>query len=258
LRVAGIWPNPSTVDWPGKLVGVVYTQGCSFDCVYCHNHPLIPFSGGRPLSPEELVAEVEETYLGMVEGIVITGGEPTLQPDLADHVKALSDAGYEVGVDTNGANPRAISSVLGSVSRVALDLKAPLPDYPRVVRRPVSGELILETFRLLNDWGRGRPPWSWEVRTTVAPPLVGRQEVLEIADLLAREGFSGTFVVQAFRRDGTRPEASFLREPTVEELVGIAREAAERSGIEVFVRSRLGLKKISPGLDARAASTGPA
>lgn len=121
----------SLIDYPGHVAAVVFTQGCNLRCPYCHNPELV-----YPEQYGPLVAEAEvETFLakrrGQIEGIVISGGEPTLQPDLPAFIMKLHWYGYKVKLDTNGTNPEMLKQLLasGQLDFVAMDVKAPFAKY---------------------------------------------------------------------------------------------------------------------------------
>jgi pyruvate formate lyase activating enzyme len=173
MKVAGL-VRTSTLDFPGHLAAVVFTAGCDLDCFFCHNRTLL----GRDapdLPLTEVIAFLEKRK-GLLDGVVISGGEPTLQPDLASFMFLLQGMGYAVKLDTHGGYPRVIESLLKTSPRspvdyVAMDYKAPWLRYPDICdcgSETVEGvqESLLVLARLAGPAGV-----AWEVRTTVVPQL---------------------------------------------------------------------------------------
>ncbi len=152
----------STIDYPGVLAGVVFTNGCNFRCTYCHNHQLI--DGRFPCMDNSEVMDYFIRRAKVLGGVVITGGEPTVQRGLYAFIKELKEIGYKVKLDTNGALPDVLSEVLSLVDYVALDYKAPQRLYSKICGH--SGSSVLDSVSLLAN-----STTPWEVRTTLAVEL---------------------------------------------------------------------------------------
>ncbi len=165
MIIAGMVKS-SLVDFPGLVAGVLFVPGCNYDCFYCHNRSLLE-NGPEPIDPE-LVNAFLIKRSGFLDGIVITGGEPTLQPDLIPFIRSLKTLGYRVKLDTNGAKPQIIKEVLesGLCDYFAVDYKAPSSRYAEICGCNASGRAVLETIETLR-----RHHASFEVRTTVIPQL---------------------------------------------------------------------------------------
>jgi pyruvate formate lyase activating enzyme len=161
----------STVDFPGRLAAVLFTPGCNYRCWYCHNSRLID-GDARCLDPR-CVRDFLSARAGLLPGIVISGGEPTLQPGLPAFCRRLKQLGYAVKLDTNGSRPQVLATLLSQhlVDYVAVDHKAPLADYPRICGHDAAG--LTETVELLCRHMRTpaarRGGFNWELRTTVLP-----------------------------------------------------------------------------------------
>jgi len=168
--------NPSMVDFPGHLAGVFFVAGCNFRCGFCHNAELL----GRP-RPGLPWARLEEACRrfrdNWVTGAVITGGEPTLSPDLPALVDFFRERGFAVKLDTNGSRPTALPPLLPLLESVAMDVKCSLPRYPELTGWKDT-EAIAESVRLLKSWGR------CEFRTTVIGPVHSDDDMHEIGRLL--------------------------------------------------------------------------
>ena len=122
------------LDYPGKVACIVFTGGCNLRCPFCHNGSLVK----KPIANGNIFHEVME-YLrrrkGIMDGVVITGGEPLLQPDLADFIAKVKAMGYLVKLDTNGTNPQMLKNLIndGLIDYVAMDVKNCLRDYGKTV-----------------------------------------------------------------------------------------------------------------------------
>jgi len=121
MRIAGIQKN-SLIDFPGLPACVIFTAGCNMDCFYCHNRRLI--AGDPELIDTEYVLSFLKKRRGLLEGVVISGGEPTLQPDLADFMEKVKALGFRLKLDTNGGRPDILEKVLPLTDYAAMDIKA--------------------------------------------------------------------------------------------------------------------------------------
>lgn len=112
------------LDYPGKMACTVFTAGCNFRCPFCHNASLVTNIDEERISEEEFFSFLQKRK-GIIEGVCVTGGEPTLQPDLKDFLKKIKDLGYSVKLDTNGYRPEALKDIVNSglVDYVAMDIK---------------------------------------------------------------------------------------------------------------------------------------
>ncbi len=204
MELAHLVPT-SLLDYPDRVAAVLFTVGCSFRCPFCHNAELVLPEKARELrllDQDEVLTFLAERK-GFLDGLVITGGEPTLQPGLHEFLAEVKRLGFLVKLDTNGSLPDVLEDLLvrGLVDYVAMDVKAPLARYSDLAGVSVDLSAIERSTRLV----RGRAP-DYEFRTTVAPGLQG-EDLKEIAALLAgsRRWFLQPFVV---------PEGKELLDPT--------------------------------------------
>ncbi len=167
------------IDWEGRLAAEIFLPGCPFRCGYCHARHLVEPQPGDESIPLEAVLDNVREQNGWLDGIVISGGEPTLHDDLPELIGAFRDEGLAVKLDTNGSNPEALARLLrhGRLDCVAMDVKAPLDHrYSEVARVPVDLAAIRRSIDLLMH-----SDIEVEFRTTVCPGLVEEDEILAIA-----------------------------------------------------------------------------
>lgn len=170
----------STCDWPGELVATVFCQGCPLACRYCHNPDLIPPAPGAGPDFGEILAVLGKRR-GLLDGVVFSGGEPTLQRALPEAVAAVRALGFRVGLHTAGPYPRRLARLLPLVDWVGFDVKAPFSDYERIAGVAGSGDRARQSLIEL-----ARSGVAFEVRTTVHPQLLGEDDLARLdADLAA-------------------------------------------------------------------------
>jgi len=174
------WVQMTLADYPQKIAVSLFTGGCNFRCPNCHNRDLVL---SPDLLPDVPMSEIEaflEARRGLLDGVVISGGEPTLQPDLVPFCAHVREMGYAVKLDTNGYRPDVLRAVLGVVDYVAMDVKAPLSKYESATRVRVDTTRVERSVDLLLESGL-----SCEFRTTVVPGLLDEQDIVEISAWLA-------------------------------------------------------------------------
>lgn len=179
----------SMIDFPGKVSAILFTRGCNLRCAYCHNPELLEYNAAQPdaLTEAEL-QEFLEKRKGRLDGIVITGGEPTLQPDLAEFCAKLKKMGFLVKLDTNGTNPTVVENLLKQklVDFIAMDLKAPFAKYEAVCQRPVDIAKIKQTMALIKQYNIPH-----QYRTTYYKEVLNDDDIKELQTLV-----NNTLVVQ--------------------------------------------------------------
>ncbi len=198
LVVAGL-ASLSTCDWPDHLVATVFLQGCPWDCGYCHNPDLIDPRRAGTVSWSQ-VRDLLARRRGLLDGLVFSGGEPTRQPALADAMRDVREAGFAVGLHTNGAYPRRLAAVLPLVDWVGLDIKGPRARYAAVTGAAFGADRAFESLHLV--LAAGVPV---QVRTTVDPTTLTDDDVTELRATLAALGVRD-HVLQEVRTTGARPE----------------------------------------------------
>jgi pyruvate formate lyase activating enzyme len=192
------WVRTSLIDFPGHIATVLFTGGCNFRCPMCHNADLVLHPQDRPDLDGEVLWRFLEARVGKVTGVVISGGEPTLQPDLKAFTERVQDLGYAVKLDTNGYRPDGLGKLLagGSVNFVAMDIKAPPAKYPLLTGLDeIDVGRIEASLSLLED-----SDVAVEYRTTVVPGLLDADDIEALAQWLSawcEEGIP--YVLQQFR-----------------------------------------------------------
>jgi len=179
MNISG-FQKQSLIDYPGKIASVVFTQGCNLSCPYCHNRQLIPAGQGIIAASETLDYFRRNNLL--LDAVVITGGEPTLQKDLSEYISAIKQTGLKVKLDTNGTNPRLVARLLGMnlIDYVAMDVKSQLTEETYSLGSGVkisAGmlERICESVKLIIQSGIDH-----EFRTTVCRELVSFENIRAI------------------------------------------------------------------------------
>jgi pyruvate formate lyase activating enzyme len=207
MVIAGFQPL-SLLDYPETPCSIIFTQGCLFRCSYCHNPELISFERSGKKSFDEILLLVEKRK-HIVGAVCITGGEPTLQPDLIDCLHTLKRCGISVKLDTNGVRPLVVAQVIneGLVDYIAMDIKQIWENYAdvtRVAHRSYE-QACQETMKTIQN-----SRVSHEFRTTILPGVHTQEDFFRIASLL-REG--ETYSIQKTRFEKTL-------EPVLQQNIG--------------------------------------
>lgn len=196
--IFGGWQKFSLIDYPGKISAVLFTQGCPFRCPYCHNPELVSVGQGMfaPITEKD-VLDFLVSRRGQLDGVVITGGEPTLQPDLLDFLAKLKGLGFFIKLDTNGSRPEILEAALarGLVDYLAMDIKAPLEKYQAHINAEVDAEKIRASLNLAMNSGL-----PYEFRTTVVRERLSPEDLLEIGRTISG---ARLYVLQRFLPDKT-------------------------------------------------------
>lgn len=167
MKIAGLVKS-SFVDYPGKIAAVVFTPGCNLNCFYCHNRHILRACGtaSDTISPKAL--DWLKTRRGLLDAVVVTGGEPTIQSDLAKFIAQVRTLGFLVKLDTNGTCPAVLASLIktGQIDYVAMDIKGSPEKYQSICRAPVDLDAIGTSIDLLLA-----SKLDYEFRTTIVSQL---------------------------------------------------------------------------------------
>lgn len=173
----------SFLDWPGKLCSVLFLPTCNFRCPYCHNHPLIFHPERYSTIPLEEIFDRLDPLKNWIDGICLTGGEPTLHADLPSLIRQIKQHQFLIKLDTNGSNPQLLEKLIETeeIDFVSMDVKAPLDPfrYSRSIGLPVNLTPILESIEILK-----RGMVEYEFRMTVVPGLHKEKDIKSLGGQL--------------------------------------------------------------------------
>lgn len=191
IQLGGMVPL-TTIDYPDHLSCVLFCQGCAWRCHYCHNPDLIAPVGSMPVCWEQVLAFLHQRQ-GLLQAVVFSGGEATLQPGLAVAMQQVCDLGFKVGLHTAGIKPAALHKVLPLCDWVGFDIKAPRGQVDHVTQIIGSDAANWRSLELLLE-----SSVAYECRTTVHWALLEPDELICLARQLQQQGVSH-FVVQLAR-----------------------------------------------------------
>jgi len=169
----------SLIDYPGKISCVLFTSGCNFDCPYCHNPELAKGCAKySPFSTEKGVYDFLDSRKAFLDGVVISGGEPTLQKDLVSLCEKVKNMGYPVKLDTNGSRPRVIKQLIdnGLVDYIAMDIKTDPFNYSPLIKKDCKPDNIISSIRIIME-----SELPYEFRTTCIKPIVNKHVIESIS-----------------------------------------------------------------------------
>ncbi|MBN2203342.1 MAG: anaerobic ribonucleoside-triphosphate reductase activating protein [Candidatus Aenigmarchaeota archaeon] len=181
----------TVLDYPGKLACTIFLFGCNFRCGYCHNPELLTEDGRPEIQQEEILKFLEERK-GFLDGVCITGGEPTINKDLPEFIYKIKELGFDVKLDTNGSNPDMIKSLVEKnlIDYIAMDIKAPIDSYDIASCVKVDKDKILESVNVIKNFP------EHEFRTTAVPGIFTKEDARKISEWLKG---SKKFFIQNFR-----------------------------------------------------------
>ena len=185
----------SLVDYCGYVSCVVFTRGCNFRCPFCHNSSLVNGVAPQKIQSEDFFAFLNKRR-GLLDGGCITGGEPTLNPDLPDFIRKIKEMGLLVKLDTNGTNPKMLESLISQnlVDYLAMDIKNGKSFYPKTTGVNLDFANIEESVALLK---KGKVPF--EFRTTLVAELHSEESIIEMGKLVEN---APLLVLQKFTDNG--------------------------------------------------------
>ena len=187
----------SLVDYPGRIACIVFSGGCNLRCPFCHNPCLVLDPASQPRVTEREFFKFLDSRRGLLEGVVISGGEPTLQKDLPEFVAGIRERGFMVKLDTNGTRPEVLSRLLEApgVDALGIDYKLPAARYSEVAADPESGrelaDKVAASLRLA--LASGIEP---DVRTTVHRAMLSPDDLKRMWQELSALGVKRWFLQQ--------------------------------------------------------------
>jgi pyruvate formate lyase activating enzyme len=212
----------SLIDWDGKISSCIFLPYCNLKCCFCQNHPLVVNPERLETIPFERVMEYLLKYKEWMDGVVISGGEPTIHNQLPQFIEKFKFIGFKVKLDTNGTNPKMLKKLINDnlVEYISMDIKAPLPKYSRVTSTEVDTNLIKKSIQIVGSSGK-----DYEFRTTLVPILLTKNDIREIAKMIegAKRYVLQKFVPQNAKDPTLRTLKPFGRQE-VEEMITLAKE----------------------------------
>ncbi len=207
MHIGGFQKN-SLIDFPGTVACVVFTKGCNFSCPYCHNPDLAsgPLTGIGKYNAQDIFTFLASRK-GLVDGVVITGGEPCLQPDLTDFIFRIKQLGFAVKLDSNGSRPQVLAHLLdlSLMDYVAMDIKTAANLYPDIMKTSHRVDAIQESMDLI----MAKAP-AYEFRTTCVRPFI-TEEIME--KICRRIRGAQKYVLQKCSRNVHMLDPQFAQQP---------------------------------------------
>lgn len=181
LTIGGLTPF-TTIDYPGKLAAVIFCQGCPWRCGYCHNRHLLDVAKPGSIGWTELINFLEQRQ-GLLDAVVFSGGEPTMQASLPEAIAQVRSMGFLTGLHTGGAYPERLAACLPNLDWVGMDLKAPFDLCDEITRTSGSGAAAEQSALILRQSGVAH-----QFRTTLDPFLQTDSRIGELQKLVVRWG----------------------------------------------------------------------
>ncbi len=202
------------LDFPGKTACIVWFSGCNMRCGYCHNPQIVR---GKGHGTAEDVLSFLKKRQGLLDGVVLSGGEASLYPGIPDVIRQVRALGYSIKLDTNGLRPDIIGNFLdaGLLDYIALDYKAPPEKFSKVTGVSKFSSFS-ETLSMLCE----QKKIPFEVRTTVHTDLLDERDINDIISDLDQRNYNGAYYIQNFRADNDRPTLKFM--PIQSRILNIA------------------------------------
>ena len=168
------------IDFPGRPAAIIFTQGCNFRCRYCHNPELVYPHLFNSSMPEEEVWSFLQRRQGTLEGVVVSGGEPTLQEDLVSFMAKLKAMGYQTKIDTNGTRPEILRELIDKklVDFIAMDLKAPFDKYAAITGVEANSTILQQSMDLIRQSGL-----EYQFRTTYDKEVLTESDIATLSQL---------------------------------------------------------------------------
>lgn len=192
MKIGGI-QKTSLLDYPNKISAIIWTVGCNFRCPFCYNKDIV--LGNVGTITEEEVMNFLQNRKGLLEGLVISGGEPLMQEGIVEFIKKVKNLGYTVKIDTNGTFPEKLKELIDQklVGYIAMDVKGPKNKYEILCGSKIDTDKIEKSIAIIKN-----SQVDYEFKTTFAPELLTKEDIVEIAKWLKG---GRRFYLQQFKRD---------------------------------------------------------
>ncbi len=207
MRFAG-FQKTSLIDYPNRVASILFTSGCNMRCPFCHNGDIVHGFSGPFLEEDEAMATLLERKK-YIDSVVVTGGEPTLQPDLVPFMKKLHENGFNIKLDTNGLLPKILKDSIPYLDYIAMDIKTSLPNYPLLGAEDVSP--LPESIDLVMSSGV-----DYEFRCTAVPGLVETENIAQMGEMVKG---ARLFVFQQYRPEKTLDPSYGNIQPHPDEVI---------------------------------------
>lgn len=175
MKISGL-QKTTLLDFPEKIAAIIFVKACNFACPFCFNKDAV--LGNGPTLPSATIFSFLNKRKKLLNGLVISGGEPTLQEGLEHFIKKVRKLGYEIKLDTNGSNPEVIRKLTAHklINYLAIDFKVPLADYAKVIQKDFDTKNLIESIKL--GLKAGIP---LELRTTIVPGIHDQKILVKMA-----------------------------------------------------------------------------
>ena len=213
------------LDYPGHIASIIFTRGCNFACSYCQNSSLIKCDKSKGLISEEEILRYLESRKNVLEGLVVSGGEPTIQKGLKEFIKKVKNIGLKVKLDTNGSNPKVLKELIEEnlIDYVAMDIKNDLDSYEDVTKCKVNIKLIKESIEILK-----KSNIDYEFRTTTMKEYHSLDKIKNIVSIIDDE----KYYIQNFKLSDDVIDKS-LHGFSIEELNALKEKLKNKENIEI-------------------------
>ncbi|MDI6815838.1 MAG: anaerobic ribonucleoside-triphosphate reductase activating protein [Actinomycetota bacterium] len=217
----------SMLDWEGRLVTTLFLGGCNFHCSFCHNAELVTGAGQLPDVPWDIIERVLAEKAGWIDGVCVSGGEPTLDSGLVELLRLIKQNGLETKLDTNGTRPDVLSELIDEslISAVAMDIKTSFDKYNLVAKAKDAPDRARESIGLLVK-AEAKGLLEVEFRTTVVPTIVEQDDVLAIANYLRSAGAKRYTLQQFNPKTVMTPAAGKINPLTTEALKELVKKVS--------------------------------
>jgi pyruvate formate lyase activating enzyme len=225
MKIGGL-EKLSLVDYPGQTAAALFTIGCNMRCGYCHNPELVLPERFAPEIPLPYIFDFLARRRGLLDAVVISGGEPTMHDDLPEFALTIKKMGFLVKLDSNGTRPDVLKRMVGegSIDFIAMDIKATMAKYSAAIARPIDTAALQDSIKLIMNSGL-----DYEFRTTAVKQLMKVEDFDEIGQMIR-----GTkrYAFQKFR-SGRSLNPQFDRfesfnDDEIDEIVGIMQKYVEK------------------------------
>ena len=222
MRIGG-FNKLTTQDFPGNLACIIFTSGCNFNCDYCYNRDLVE-SKAPEIDQDEIFSYLEKRK-NMLDGVVISGGEPTIWDDLIPFIEKIREYGFKVKLDTNGYRPEVLKEIINRklVDYIAMDIKAIFNEYFKVIKKDIDTNKILESIELIK-----KSNIDHEFRTTIIKGIHTIEDLEKMINLVDGD----PYFLQNFRMEDT-VKAKKMEGFTEEELKDIKEYFKGKSNVTV-------------------------